>query len=556
MYAFSTFLNAIPSVVPRHQLFQLGVIGTVLGAVGVIWWVYGERIRTRLEERLLAGLPWSTALIVALLLGVYLFVQGGLLHWYDPVTIPFHSWSYAYPLGMVVAPFAHLGPGHLLGNLFATLLLAPIAEYAWGHFPSEADDTGAWWHCPRVRAGLLFPAGTIVAGLVTSLLGWGPIIGFSGVVYAFAGFALIYYPFATVVAVTADNALQTVYRAVQNPIVVREAHPAFVDPWWAQIAVQGHTLGLFIGVFAGVLLARRGETAPAPPLRLFIAGFLLAMSLSLWDIWWYRGGVTYVLYRGAGVMAVIALAAVITGGVHGHTLSINTGRTLRLGRASFGLLLLPIVVMGAIAVPLNLTMVDSPTVTKATDDNTIQMRGYSVTYAETVVSQKVAVVNVSIAGETTRVQTSGVIVVNDRREIWTTAVAAQRLAFTGRAAVTVGGIGWRETVAVKRRGWTVTGGETAYLVWLHHAGRWQRAFASDPATARPVLAGKNISVVPIENRFALRVTRQTRSLGTAPLPRVNQTIRIAGIQFRRVNDRIIAQVNRTRITVATKETYH
>ncbi|MDZ7702547.1 MAG: hypothetical protein U5J98_11080 [Halobacteriales archaeon] len=39
------------------------------------------------------------------------------------------------------------------------------------------------------------------------------------------------------------------------------------------------------------------------------------------------------------------------------------------------------------------------------------------------------------------------------------------------------------------------------------------------------------------------------------LPTVNESRTVAGITFSRVDDSIVAEVNGTRVTVATKETY-
>ena len=87
---------------------------------------WGRTIR----RRLVLGVPWGTLLVVGFVLCVYLFLQGGWDHWYNPVVIPFRAWSYLAPLGVAVSGFAHSGSGHLLGNLCGTLAVAPLVEYA------------------------------------------------------------------------------------------------------------------------------------------------------------------------------------------------------------------------------------------------------------------------------------------------------------------------------------------------------------------------------------------------------------------------------------------
>ncbi|WP_459809525.1 rhomboid family intramembrane serine protease [Halopiger thermotolerans] len=279
-----------------------------------------RRWRDVVGERLVMGVPWGTLVVVAFVVCVYLFVQDGIADFDNPVTIPFRAWSYFYPLGVATAAFSHSGPGHLIGNVTGTLVAAPIAEYAWGHYAPErdagatADDRLERWRTnPRLRAFVLFPLAIVVVGLLTSVFALGPIIGFSGVVFALVAFAIVHYPIATLVAVIGlQGVLLTVYRAVRNPVyvhVVEQSPPTM--PSWAGIAIQGHALGFFIGLVLGALVLERRDRRPNA-LRIWLAVLLFAFSRGLWEIYWYGEGNSYILFRGLGVVVVTVLALVVT----------------------------------------------------------------------------------------------------------------------------------------------------------------------------------------------------------------------------------------------------
>ncbi len=539
---------------PWLPLTEIGIVAAVVVSTLLIGWLDRTRglgvIRRR---RLLVGIPWGTIVSILFVLAVYLFIQDAWTNWNAPVVIPYRSWSYLYPLGVIVSGFAHNGVGHLTGNLVGTLVLGSLAEYAWGHFPSRrgSHSFSTPWRNPYVRAFVVFPATVIGVGILTSLLSWGPVIGFSGVVFAFAGFAFVRYPLVTVIALSADDVVNVVYRALQDPVIVSRAKPSFSQPWWAGIAVQGHLLGLFIGIVLGaVALNYRDEPGAV---RRWIGGVLVAGSLSLWAIWWFRGNSQFVLYRGLGVIFIFVLASLITvalrlatsdrafHGVPWRTLGVLT-------------LVFPILVIGFVAVPLNLGTGTTDDI--AQDTPTVEVRDYSITYAENVTNRQTNVINLSILGETTAVRASGVIVRSDRRNIWTQAVSRSRLAFSGTARVRVGGLGWRETVTVTRQGWMLNGNGTAYRVWLRDpAGSWRQAYRSEPVFAEPTLAGKRIGVRPLPKGFFLELKENGSSVGLLPLPRNNTSVSGEGITVTREERKLVATFNRTRVTIAKRETY-
>ena len=550
-------LPSLPTLpVPELEtVIRVGVVVAVLVVVAVAWRLdrprgrWGRAVRTRF----VLGIPWGTLVSILGVLAVYLFVQGGWEHWYRPVTIPFSSWSYLYPLGWLTAAFSHAGPGHLTGNLLGTLALAPLAEYFFGHFPTERGSSSfsSWRTNPWVRAFLVFPLGVFVVGLASSTLAWGPVIGFSGVVFAFVGFALVRYPLGAVVALSAQGVLRTAYNAFRNPVVVAKASPSFSEPWWAGIAVQGHALGLFLGVLAGVLLLYRREKRPSA-LRLVVGSVLVATSLSLWAIWWFRGGSSYVLYRGLGLVVVLAVAVVVALAANASDRPLFGSLTRR--QVGLQFVLLPLVVMAFVAVPLNLTAVGDAGVPGA--DPGVEVRDYRVTYGENVPFGQTSVIDVSLFGETTQVNTSGVIVVSGDRNIWTRELSKGRLAFRGTDRVVVGGLGWRETVRVKRQGWNAVGGGTAYQVWLRAADEpWRHVFVSGPAKAEPVVAGRNVTIVPDDGQFFVTVSRNGTGLDRAPVPAKDERRAVGNLTIVREEGRLVAVHEETRVTVATRETY-
>jgi membrane associated rhomboid family serine protease len=543
-------------MVDPSLVFRVAVPVAFLAAVVAVWRLDRPRGAwgRRLRSRLLLGVPWGTLVAAALVLAVYLVMQRGLWHPYDPLVVPFSSWSYLYPLGVVTAPFAHAGVGHLTGNLVGTLVLAPLAEYAWSHFSTERGSSSfaSWRTNPLVRAFVLFPLGVVAVGLASSLFSWGPVVGFSSVVFAFAGFALVRYPLATVVAVVARGLVGTVYYALQDPVVVSGASPSYGPPWWFGIAVQGHLLGLLLGVVAGVAVLARREERPSA-LRLWTGTVLLASSLTLWAVWWYRGPETYVLYRALGVVLVVALGVLVAvgGRASDRPLLGDAGLTRR--QTALMLVGVPLLTMAMVAVPLNLSTVDDPTL----PGDTVEVRGYTVGYAENVPNQKIPAYDVDVFGETTRVNTSGVIVVNTDRHVWTREISTGALAFDGERSVRVGGLGWSERVVAHREGWSAVGGPTAYQVWLRAGdGDWVHAYASDPTTAAPTIRGRNVSVVPEDGTFYLAVTRGNETLSRAVVPRENETLFVGGLRFVREGNQVVAVANDTRVPVAQRETYN
>jgi len=552
-----------------------------------------------LRERFLLGVPWGTLFAVALVLAVYVFLQHGGDHWNDPVTVSFRAWSFDYPLGIVVSGFAHNGPGHLIGNLVGTVVVGSIAEYAWGHYPTERGEAsfGSLRTNPWARAFLVYPGAIVATGLLMGLFSMGPVIGFSGVVFALVGFALVRYPMATVAATVAEGAVWQLYLALRNPIFVAvpSASPPS-PPGWATIAIQIHALGLLVGIGAGAYVFWNRENTPSP-LRLWTGVALIGMTKGLWALYWFRGGNQYVLFRGPGLVAVALLALVVTTalaasntpafwpsnwltpkgvatdggdptgdreqapGVDGTDPPRPAGSAAPGGSGDGGIsyrtiaVLILVLVTGVVAgfgAASNAFTVGD---TRPPDD-AVQVGDFDVYYAEGVTNQRVAVVNLSFFNETTQVETSGVIVASEERNIWITMVSKDRLAFTGVERIRLGGVGWEESVLVTREGWVAEDGPTAYKVRLQRERHERRlAYASEPAEAAPTIDGRNVSILPAPEGFVLLVTRNNTTVGTAAIPEPGESVRAGGLTFERVDDEVYAVANETRVRIAKRESY-
>lgn len=569
--------------VPWVLLQRVAVVVTLFAGGALALALDGREIGGRLRARFVLGLPWGTFVSVAFVLAVYLFVQGGLSHWYNPVVLPFRAWSYLYPLGVLTAGFSHAGPGHLLGNLFGTLALAPLVEYAWGHFPRERGTSafGSLRTNPLVRAFVIFPLAVLVTGVVLAVFTIGPVIGFSGVVFAFAGFALVRYPLGTIVALSATNVFNLVYRALTNPVVEASGRAAYVTPWWAEIAIQGHAIGLVVGILLGVVFLQSRASERPPALRLWVGVLLFSVMQSMWAVYWFRSGGEFVLYRAVGASLVALLATLVTVGVSSSDRPLlsadaespqdgdvladgdteedtasttfwtsDSMRTITGQQAGMVVLLLIAALLAGPAIPVNLVAAGDEL-----PGESVTVGDYEMTYAEDVPNGMVSVVSLSAFGETTEVTTSGVIVRNEDRQIWTTAVSKGKLAFSGRERVIVGGVGWRDSVVAVREGWNAVGGGTVYTVTLVDDGDNYTVFTSPPATADPVIGGRNVSIEANGSTFYV-VVASANATDRAPLPGVDEAVVVDDITFIRDGNRLIAVDGETRVAVFTKEAYN
>lgn len=496
----------------------------------------------RLRERWILGVPWGTVVLGAILGLVFVVLQdaGGQQ---KPLVIRFTSWSYHDPVGVLLSPLAHSSTDHLLGNLVGLLVFGSIAEYIFDHKRPAGGDSPHFVNHPGVRAGLLFPGCAILAGLLASIGSWGPMIGFSPVIFAFAGIALVRYPLATIVALAVTKALEVVLRAGLRPFETATRSPA-TDPWFVDVAIQGHVFGLVLGIVGGVLLVLHRDWELPPLRRLWLGIAVFAMAQSFWVLWWPRE-TYYVLARGLGVIFVGTLALVLTGGAVLAVRGVDSMEPATAKRVGIVGLLLPLALMAGIAVPLNATA----DVTAPAGSETVTIDGYDVTYAEDVPNQQLApFAAVAVDDPPT---TSGVIVAQPDRGVWTRVVAAERLANGGSVSTRLGGIGWDRQVFTLRRVWHTLGNESASQVWIHPKdGRLHRVYWSDPATAEASFGNYTIRILPEGIRFQVQVMRDNETIGSDPVPFQNNSVTFGDLEIHGKADKLVASHNGTRVPIA------
>ena len=507
-----------------------------------------------LTDRLLYGVPWGTLIVMAILLAVYAGLQDGVGS-VEPIVLPFRAWSYLDPAGMLVAGFAHSNASHLLGNLLGTLLFGSLAEYLWGHHTTRRTEPrlqAAWTH-PVVRAVGIFPAVAILASVVGSLVALGPIIGFSMVVFAFAGFALVQRPILTVVVSVSQGVVRRLFDAVQTPEQLATNGTTYSTPWFASIAIQGHAVGLLAGVLVGLGYQRLTRQPQPSAGRLWVGVLLFAVERSLWAVYWYRGNNSYVLYRAVGLGLVFLLATLVTYAVVADNtpllaeLAVDNPTTFlsdltTISNRQIGLLVL--VVVGA-------TLVGPAIATNATTaadsdlpGEPIEVRGYELTYGENVINGQLNAIDIEGFGESTRLNTSGVIVRNTDRHIWSTAVSTSELANQGDADIRLGGLTWQETVTASRTGWQAVGGDTTYRVTLTHDNQSRPLYHSAAVDAEPIVAGQRVSLNATPTGFNVGVDDEV-----AALPAQNESTTLGRLTIRRQESRLVAVSNRTQTAV-------
>jgi hypothetical protein len=390
----------------------------------------------------------------------------------------------------------------------------------------------------------------IAVGILATLISWMPLVGFSGIVFAFAGFALVTRPITALLALLAQRGARTAYQSVRSPVVTESAGQSFSQPWWAETAVQGHLVGLFLGIALAAGWCWWRSERPDPG-RLFVGIVLFGFTQAVWALWWYRGPSSYVLHQGAGVALVLLVGLLVAFVVpmgEQHLVDEFTTRHL----AVF-LIILPLVVMAGIAIPTNAVVIGDMNTTGGQD--AVFVGDYTVDYEERVPNARLGLLDVEAFGESTAVDSSGVIVTSDDRELWSVPVSTTRLQSTGRDRVILGGLGWREPVVADRRGWIAIGNGSVYHVWLKpKGGNATLSFTAPPRTAEPTIAGRNVTVDGTdEGAFALHVHRENRTLGTTTLPGENETTTAGGLTFRREAGRVVATYEETRVPVLRRE---
>lgn len=630
---------------------RIAVVVTVaLTAAFGVYFVGRTRLWSTLTGRFVYGVPWGSLVVVVGVVAFYLFAQGGLRHWNEPVTVAFRNWAYLYPTGMLASGFAHASPSHLLGNVLATVVLAPLAEFVWGHYPPrsrrpgrkqtdppgspqpaefdappddiefdepsrggpDADpDTAAdaadgtegskrLRDRPVVRALVVFPGVVLAVSLLTSLYAFGWSIGFSGTVFAFLGFVLLKYPIPTAVALLGVSLLHTLLNAVLDPVlrVGLETGPPS-PPAWAGVNVQAHLLGFLVGVLLALAVLWEREEQPDAG-RLLLATVLVGVAQGLWQLS-TAGGNQFVRYQGLGVVFVLLLAVLLTYVTVAENVRLSGWiPTLIRGLAVlwlvavavgtvaapfvFGTDAMTLVTIVALALVLALpgallvvpdgvlrwplttrrtlfvtlvvvaVVVALPSVVAnamgmaddAVPDGAVTVEDYHVAYGENLTHAR------------TGSSADGLVVVSEPRYVWTVVVNSATLEHHGEATVSVGDVGWHETVEADRTGWSVVGNDSVYAVDLEADDESVRSFVSGPATAEATLEGHRITVVPTAEEFRLNVTRDGEFVGSVPVPARNETTTAGDLEFatepRDGTDVLFAHTDSSRLAIAEADT--
>ncbi|MDT3435052.1 rhomboid family intramembrane serine protease [Haloarcula sp. 1CSR25-25] len=535
-----------PAWLPWQEAVVLAVVLVVLAGVRRL---VDARPGDGLRARLLLGVPWGTLLTMAGVASVYLFLQGAWWHPRDPLVTPFRTWSYFYPFGMLTGAFTHGSQGHITGNLMGTLVYGTVAEYVWGHYPRKRGvQTFTSLRTNPFARILAVPVAMFVVGVFSAVFAIGPIVGFSGVVFALAGFALVTRPTLFLGALLGTRVLDLLYSALRYPVSTASGQTRFVTPWWSNIAIQGHAIGILAGVVVALALLWNRDERP-DTLRVFFATLVFAVAQGLWAVYLPLGGGQFRLFRWVGTALVFVLALVVAAATAGSDRTLRPSFDRR--PASLAALVL-LVVLGALslaAVPTNVVDIRADQL----PEDGIEVRDYVVSYDENVPNAYFG----SIWDPTQRagasVNESGVIVASAEREVWIAAVQPGQLAVNGVERVTVGGPTWRESVYANRTDWSVLGNESVYRVRLRREGGQPRtAYASEPSTADVILDGRNVTVTARDSGFDVVVTRGTETLGQAPIPANMTRTRVGGLTFERNRSRLYARTDGTRVKVAER----
>ena len=503
----------------------------------------GGGLLAPLRERWVYGIPWGTVIVVASVYLLYHVVQGGSSDG-GPVVVGFRSWSLWYPQGLFFSSFAHASESHLWSNLLGAIAFAPIVEYVWGHYPTERNRIDGRFTRPRSRIAL-FVSATVAVGIANSLFIPGAIIGFSTVVFAFAGFALLTRPLLTVVAMLGIQVVRLLRQAVLDPLVLTEAQTRFVSPSWADTALQGHLFGMLLGVLLAVVLLRIRSEQPRM-LYVFFAALVFAVTRSMYAIYWYLGADEFVLFQALGAAAVLLLATL------GAIVALAPHRArfpqpdVPLRSVAVGLLLVTVLAIAVVGVGYNVVSV-SP---GDEFNEAIEVEDYHVTYVDGAEDQYIG--GLDVPGlDPPSVSVTGVVVASEERNAWHLETSGNALAFHGETRVVVGDATWRDTVLINRTEWAMVDGNETYTVFGQH-GTDDRTILHEasPAVSDSRIQYSNVSIRPADGWYALEIERNGSVLGTEPVPSRGESVTIGETTFTREDDDLFATHNGTELRIA------
>jgi len=513
-----------------YAVLSVALVALALAAYWARPYVLYELLRLS-RKRLVYGLPLGTFVIIGINAVFYLFAQrayvGG-----DLLTIPYFSWSYGYPLGFLTAPIGHANDSHILGNLLTTLVFGPVAEYVVGHKGSRR---------PLLRALVGIPLTWYAVGIFISVFSLGPSIGFSGVLFFFFGFVVVFYPVVSVGLIVASSVFRTVIGALRSPVSVESTVETVSTPAWANIAVDAHALGFLLGVGIAVLFARRTER-DVDGYRVGAAVLLVGLAQGL-HLVWVADGSSYILYRGIGAAVVVVLALFTAYGsaVESSAPPALSMEELPARRAlSVAALAIPLVLLCGIGFVTGFGAVST-----VDDVETVEVGDYSVWYGENVENERVFSIPF-IEYTPANFTSSGVIVTSDERGIWRQEASVRQLRSNPNRDFLVGGLTWEEEVRVERVGMTSPTGNSAYTVFVSAGNESRPVFDSSPAGTDVTLDGWSIGLSVTDGERAATMERE----GERRVVYVgSQPTEVEGVTFEVEERRVVASQENTSVIV-------
>ncbi|PSP27658.1 hypothetical protein BRC65_04570, partial [Halobacteriales archaeon QH_2_65_14] len=100
---------------------------------------------------------------------------------------------------------------------------------------------------------------------------------------------------------------------------------------------------------------------------------------------------------------------------------------------------------------------------------------------------------------------------------------------------------------------------TVYVVDIETDDRRVRSFESPPSQPDLRIANRTITLVPTADEFLLNVTRDGATVGSTPVPELDETVTVDGLEFstERQNETtsLFVTSEDTRLLLAKKETF-
>jgi len=482
---------------------------------------YFHELWRRSNERLLLGLPIASGVIVGVNILFFAFGQRAVMG-DELLTVPYFSWSYSHPIGYFTSPIGHGNLPHITGNLIATVVFAPVAEYIIGHKNGKN---------PVLRAFIGIPLAWYIIGVFISVFSWGPAIGFSGVVFFFVAFVVVFYPFLTVGLILVRSVLSVLVSSLTDPVVVQTASESISRPSWAGISVDGHALGALLGIFlAVVVVRRRGKSIDGFKVGAVLIVFGIVQGL--YAVWTVNSS-THILLRGVGVAVIGFFGTVISYGISVESSApplLTDDISLRRSGA-VAALIVPLFFLCGVGFITGFGAVST-----TEDVDAVEVGTYEVWYGEDIENERVFSIPF-IELTPVNFTASGAFVTSENRGIWQNVVSQRQLRSGGSQEFAVGGLNWDETVELERIGSMTVAGESSYSVLITAENQTHKVFDSGPADTGITVDGWDLELkteggkhsIVMQNGDAVRRVY----LGTEGIETV-----VEGYRFTLENDRM------------------